>query len=107
MRYQRHSNARLLQLSRLNELPVSQYFSLRPHFPSYAYLVLDEQKFRSVAYEPPSGSRVRWAIAMSSEFSNAHGLQSVKFSVPMEQGEPTKVERGGIFSVGREKLSKG
>ena len=104
MRYRRHSNARLLQLSCLNELPVGQYFSMHPHFLSYAYLVLDEQNFRSVAYEPPSGSRVRRAIAMSSEFSNAHGLQSVTFSIPVDRENLQKRTRRNLLGWKRKTI---
>lgn len=77
-------SARLLQFSGLDESSVGRCFSVHPHPSPYAYLILDEDKFRSLADKPPSGPYGRWAIALSSEFSKVHGLLSVTSAVPKD-----------------------
>lgn len=82
-------NPRLLQLSLLKESSVGLYFCGHPHVTAYTRLILDEQKFQSISYQPPSGASVLHAIQLSSAFSNAHHLQSVSFSVPIKTSRQT------------------
>ena len=83
-------NPRLLQFSLPNELPVGLFFCEHPHLYKYASLILDEQKFQSIAYQPPSGTHVEHAIQLSGVFSNVHGLPSVTFGIPTETSKATK-----------------
>ena len=77
-------NARLLQLSlpKSNDLPVGQYFCEHPHLRGYSHLILDEEKFRQLIFQTPSRLKILHAIALSSEFSNAHQLPSATFFLP-------------------------
>ncbi len=83
-------NPRLLQFSLPNELPVGLFFCEHPHWHNYTSLILDEQKFQSIAYQPPSGTSVDHAIQLSGAFSNAHGLLSVTFSISTRTLRQTK-----------------
>lgn len=76
-------NPRLLPLSLPNKLPIGLFFCEHPHLYFYIRSILDERTLQSIAYQPPSGTRVVHAIHLSSAFSIAHRLQSVTFSVPI------------------------
>lgn len=77
-------NARVLQLSlpKSNDLPVGRYFCEHPHLYGYSHLILDEEKFCQPIFQTPSRLKILHAIALSSEFSNAHQLPSATFSLP-------------------------
>ena len=76
-------NARLLQLSlpRESALPVGSYFCQHPHIYNYAPIILDEQTFQHVKGKRISGTGIRHAIALSSDFSNANHLLSATFEI--------------------------
>ena len=76
-------NARLLQLSlpRESALPVGSYFCQHPHIHNYAPIILDEQIFQHVKGKRISGTKIRHAIALSSDFSNANHLLSATFQI--------------------------
>lgn len=67
----------LLSLSGSERSPVGRYFCEHPH-AELVPLVLDEQKLQ----ETIDGKADFHGIALSSEFSRAHGLQSATFSLP-------------------------
>ena len=72
-------NARLLQLSlpENSELPTGRYFMEHPHLLKYTSLILDGEKLRQIVSQFAGVH----AIALSSEFSQAHRLVSATFDV--------------------------
>ena len=74
----------LLSLSGSERSPVGRYFCEHPH-AELVPLVLDEQKLQEIIDEEADIH----AIALSSEFSRAHGLQSATFSLPHLSQETT------------------
>ena len=76
-------NARLLQLSLSDDsrfrLPVGAYFDDHPHIRKHTEIILDAQKFLEITdMDTP---RIAHAIALSSDFSQKHGLMSATFEI--------------------------
>ena len=96
-------NARLLHLSlpKDNELPIGQYFCQHPHLGLYIRLILDEEKLRQISHQPASKIRIVDAIALSSEFSNAHRLQSTTFDIVRAR----RIQVGNILGRSRKVIS--